>query len=139
MCPHDPLMYKCCGICGKSGHLQKDYNSGHCGHPHSSIPYDCPPRCFNCFFTKKPATGHYAFSDECPLKKNMRRYGSTPTDTTTTNRRSRQIPTASTLTKPTNPNNGLKALISAHQPAHPTNADPTHIPVTTLTPPLPTL
>jgi hypothetical protein len=137
-CPQDPATYKRCGICGKSGHLQADHNSGHCGRPHPSIPCDCPPRCFNCFFTKKPAAGHYAFSDECPLKKNMRRYRSTPADPTTATR-PRQLPTISTLAKPPINNAGPSAPLSAHQPAFPTNADPTHVPVTTLAPPALTL
>jgi hypothetical protein len=114
-CPRDPAMYKHCGICGRSGHLQGDHNSGHCGRPHPSIPCDCPPCCFNCFFAKKPAAGHYAFSDECPLKKNMCRYSSTPTPTTIlTTGQPCQLPTRSMLTSSTVPNNGPIAPISAH-------------------------
>jgi hypothetical protein len=115
-CPHDPTTYKRCGICGKSGHLQSEHNSGHCGKNHLSIPCNCPPRCFNCFFTKKPAAGHYAFSDECPLKKNMCRYNSEPAATSTS--RPRNLPTTSTLVQPTK-TDGPLATLSAHQPAHP--------------------
>jgi hypothetical protein len=129
-CPRDPLTYKRCGICGKSGHLQADHNSGHCGRPHPSIPCDCPPRCFNCFFAKKPSAGHYAFSDDCPLKKNMRRYGSTPA----LPNQPRQLPTSSTLSNPAR-TTGPTAPLSAHQPAHPNRTDPTHVPVTNLAPP----
>jgi hypothetical protein len=132
-CPRDPATYKRCGICGKSGHLQADHNSGHCGRPHPSIPCDRPPRCFNCFFAKKPATGHYAFSDDCPLKKNMRRYGSTPANPAATTQ-PRQLPTSSTLTKPPTANTGPTAPLSVHQPAFPTTADPTHVPVTNFAP-----
>jgi hypothetical protein len=137
-CPHDPTTYKHCGICRKSGHLQADYNSGHCGHPHPSIPCNCPPHCFNCFFAKKPPTGHYTFSDKCPLKKNMRHYGSMPAPPTT-NAGPRQLPTMSTLANPTIRNMGPKVPISAHQPAHPAKTDLTHVSVTNLAPSPPTL
>jgi hypothetical protein len=73
-----PDTYKRCGICGKSGHTKSEHNSAHCGCNHASIPCDCSAKCFNCFFYKKPSAGHYAFSDECPLKKNMHRYASEP-------------------------------------------------------------
>jgi hypothetical protein len=129
-CPRDPTTYKRCGICGKSGHLQADHNSGHCGRPHPSIPCDCPPRCFNCFTASKPAAGHYAFSNDCPLKKNMRRYGSTPAQTA----HPRQLPTTSTLTNPTR-TAGPMAPLTSHQPTHPHNVNPAHAPVTTLAPP----
>jgi len=46
---------------------------------HPTITCDCPATCFNCFFASKDNKGHYAFNDACPLKKNMRRYGSEPT------------------------------------------------------------
>jgi hypothetical protein len=137
-CPRDPVTYKHCRICGKSGHLQADHNSGHCGRPHPSIPCDCPPRCFNCFFAKKPAAGHYAFSDDCPLKKHMRRYNSKPATTSTTTHPP-TIPTASTLTQPAKPQEGPTTLLSTHQPAHPTLANPGHAPVTTFAPPPPSL
>jgi hypothetical protein len=80
-CPH-PDTYKHCGICGKSGHTKSEHNSAHCRQNHASIPCDCPAKCFNCFFYKKPSAGHYAFSDECPLKKNMRHYTSEPVQPT---------------------------------------------------------
>jgi hypothetical protein len=70
--------YKCCGICGASGHTKSEHGSAHCRRPHATIQCDCPPTCFNCRFRKLPTAGHYAFSDECPLKKNMRRLASAP-------------------------------------------------------------
>jgi hypothetical protein len=127
-CPRDPATYKWCGICGRSSHLQSEHNSGHCSCPHPSIPCDCPARCFNCFFAKKPAAGHYTFSNNCPLKKHMQRYGSALATA------SRQVPTTSTLTNPTIINKGPTAPLSAHQPAFPNNTDPTHAPVTTFAP-----
>jgi hypothetical protein len=134
-CPRDPTMYKRCGICGKSGHLQSEHNSGHCGRNHPSIPCDCPPRCFNCFFAKKPAAGHYAFADECPLKKNMRRYASSPADPT----RPAQLPTRSMLAHPTTTASGPTVPITSLQPHRPTTDDPTQVAATTLAPPPPTL
>jgi hypothetical protein len=136
-CPRDPATYKRCGICGKSGHLQSEHNSGHCGRPHPSIPCDCPARCFNCFAFQKPAAGHYAFSDDCLLKKNMRRYGSAPASTNPApapTTRPHHIPTTSTLAQPSTGNARPTSTLSAHQPAFPNNADPTHVPVTTLAP-----
>jgi hypothetical protein len=132
-CPYDPATYKCCRICGKSRHLQLDHNSPHCGKNHPSIPCDCPPRCFNCFFVKKPAAGHYAFSDKCPLKKNMRQYNSKMPATSTTC--PRNMPTTSTLAQPTKTSASLSAL-STHQPEHPTSmsANPAHTPIMTFTP-----
>jgi hypothetical protein len=76
-CPR-AATYKRCGICGASGHTRAEHNSSHCRRPHASIPCDCPPSCFNCRFRRLPTAGHYAFSDECPLKKNMRRFDSAP-------------------------------------------------------------
>ena len=131
-CPHDPTTYKCCSICGKSGHLQSEHNSGHCGKNHPSIPCDCLPRCFNCFFAKKPAARHYAFSDECLLKKNMCRYNSEPAGTLTT--RLWNLPATTTLTQPAKAN-GPMAPVSTYQPVHPTLANPAHTLVTTLVPP----
>jgi hypothetical protein len=134
-------MYKHCSICGQSRHLQGEHNSRHCGRNHPSIPCDCPPRCFNCFFTKKPAAGHYAFSEECLLKKNMCRYSSTPANPTnlTTTAWPHQLPMKSMLVNPTDSTSGLMALISTHQPAHPISRDLTFIPITTLVPLPPTL
>ena len=138
-CPCDPATYKWCGICGKSGHVQSEHNSGHCGRPHPSIPCDCPARCFNCFFAKKPAAGHYAFSDDCPLKKNMRRYGSAPATGPTTPPNRQPLSTKSTLTQPPANGGASMASILAHQPPFPINPDPAHITVTTLAPPPPSL
>jgi hypothetical protein len=134
-CPRDPVTYKRCGICGKSGHLQSEHNSGHCGKNHPSIPCDCPPRCFNCFFAKKPSAGHHAFAEECPLKKNMRRYASAPAETA----RPAQLPTRSTLTRPTPTAPGPTVPITTLQPTRPTTEDPTHVAVTNLAPPPPTI
>jgi hypothetical protein len=76
-CPR-AATYKHCGICGASGHTHAEHNSSHCCCPHASIPYDCPPSCFNCRFRYLPTARHYAFSDKCPLKKNMRHFDSAP-------------------------------------------------------------
>ncbi len=74
-CPHSEK-YLCCGICSKTRHTQATHNAGHCGKLHPTITCDCPTKCFNYFFNSKDDKGHYAFSDTCPLKKNIRRYGS---------------------------------------------------------------
>jgi hypothetical protein len=58
------------------GRVGGEHNFGHCCYNYPSILCDCPLRCFNCFFAKKLAAGHYTFSDKCPLKKNMHRYSS---------------------------------------------------------------
>ena len=135
-CPRDPTTYKHCSICGKSGHLQSDHNSGHCGRNHPSIPCDCLPRCFNCFFTKKLAARHYAFSNDCPLKKNMCWYNSEPLGNPTS--WPHNLPTASTLAHPTT-TGGPTASMIAYQPTRPAPADLAHSPISTHAPPNPTL
>ena len=79
-CPQS-TEYKHCGICSNSGHTKTEHGSAHCQCPHATIQCDCPPSCFNCRFHKLPTGGHYAFSDDCPLKKNMRRLATAPPTT----------------------------------------------------------
>ncbi len=73
-----PADYKRCGICGIPGHTQAEHTAKHCRRLHLMLLCDCAPSCFNCTYRKLPAKGHYAFGDNCPLKKNMRRYASEP-------------------------------------------------------------
>jgi hypothetical protein len=70
-----PPTFKKCGICGKTGHLSNEH-AFKCttGRHHTTIKCNCPPSCFNCLKANKPAAGHLATSDECPLKANMRRF-----------------------------------------------------------------
>ncbi len=70
-CPR-PDTYTRCGLCGRTGHVADQHHlPGNC-RVHNTIRCNCPATCFNCLHAKKPAAGHYAMDDGCPLKKNMR-------------------------------------------------------------------
>ena len=65
----------------------------------------------------------------------MRRYASAPAETA----RPAQLPTRSTLTHPTPTAPGPMVPITTLQPTRPTTEDPTHVAVTNLAPPPPTI
>ncbi len=76
-CRH-PTKYKRCGICGIPGHTQAEHTAKHCHCLHPTLKCNCDLMCFNCTYCKLPTKGHYAFGDDCPLKKNMQRFASEP-------------------------------------------------------------
>ena len=64
-----PALYRKCAKCGLLDHKTSEHSGFNCRGKHGILRCLCPPKCFNCMFSQKPAAGHWADSDSCPLKK----------------------------------------------------------------------
>jgi hypothetical protein len=64
-----PPNYRKCAKCGLFDHKTADHSGFNCRGKHGILRCSCPPQCFNCLMARKPAAGHWADSDGCPLKK----------------------------------------------------------------------
>ena len=64
-----PPNYRKCAKCGLFDHKTADHSGFNCRGKHGILRCSCPPKCFNCLMARKPAAGHWADSDACPLKQ----------------------------------------------------------------------
>ena len=70
-CTHPPTFVRY-GFCRKRDDPSSSHCAVICSGTHNTIDCQCLPFCFNCRVANKPAAGHWAITDNCPLKKNMR-------------------------------------------------------------------
>ena len=93
-----PPTYRKCAKCGLLDHKTSDHSGFNCRGKHGILRCSCPPKCFNCLFARKPAAGHWADAEDCPMKKLRPATTIIPTPNPTPNPKTTPTPAPSATT-----------------------------------------